>query len=96
MINVNAATESVALIVALNLTIRTVDNTMASLCSPSGFIHYNLLMANVKPKITKKETKVPISPYINMYLIFLKNYFFFKLYPPEKIMGGSNARKNSY
>jgi len=27
--------------------------------------------------------------------MFLKNYFFFRLYPPENIMGGKSAKKKS-
>lgn len=62
LIRVKAATESVALMVALNLIINTVDMTMASLLVPRGLIHYNSLIRYVSPKMVKNETKVPMSP----------------------------------
>ena len=95
LINVSAATESVALIVALNLIINAVDRIIFSPCLPMGVIHSSLLTRKVRPKITKNDTNVPTSPYMSIYLIFLKNYFFFKLYPPENIIGGNSAKKNT-
>lgn len=61
MIKVKAATESVALMVALNLIIKAVVNIMFSL-DPITLIHCISFMKNVSPNITKKETKVPIKP----------------------------------
>lgn len=45
LIKVKAATESVALIVALNLIMRAVVSTIVSPCLPMGVIHSSLLMA---------------------------------------------------
>ena len=62
LIRVKAATESVALMVALNLIIKAVDSTMVYPCFPMGVIHYSLLTANVRPNMTKKDTRVPMRP----------------------------------
>lgn len=78
LIKVNAATESVALIVALNLIINAVDNTTVYVF-PITDIKSNELIKYVSPNIAKNDTNVPNKPNIKMYLMFLKNYFFFKL-----------------
>ena len=38
---------------------------------------------------------MPNNPNSRMYLKFLPKFCFFRLYPPAKIMGGSNPKKKS-
>lgn len=47
-------------------------------------------MRKVSPKITPKVMTVPSAPYREMYVKFWKKVDFLRLYPPEKIIGGSN------
>jgi hypothetical protein len=50
-------------------------------------------MAYVNKNTTKKLIIVPSNPYMFIYLKFLKNLLFFKLKPPENIIGGK-IKKN--
>lgn len=70
LMSVSAATESVAEMVALYLTMSAMFMYYDSLTSPMGMIQFRLSMRRVRPKMVPKATMVPRKPKMKMYLKF--------------------------
>ncbi len=70
LMSVSAATESVAEMVALYLTMSAMFMTSYYLSYPMGMIQSRLSMSSVSPNIVPKATMVPKNPKMKMYLKF--------------------------